>query len=443
MMLKAGVGSFDMSPQAGIELAGYPHYPRHNTGVHDPLIASCFYLEQGDARVALVTLDILFFSKKYVQQARQQIRERTGYHDMPVFICCSHTHSGPWASGRLDLEALQMGADVDADYVRFLVDGIADMVADAASAPFVASIGTGFSRCGAEKGVGGNRRERGGLCDDTVSALAVRDAGGEVRGILAHYTLHPTFIHEDSALVTADYPGFIRAEMRRRHPNAVFGFAQGASGDQSSRYFRIGQSYDEAERVGLALASAAESAISSMHFDADPALDVLIGEVPFSLRTYGPLAQLRRNAEACVAEYGRLKATGADYLTLQNANLRMLGAEDLLGYATMLDQGMDIPLLRDEGPAEVVALRLGDALIVGLPGECFVAYQLRIKHAFEDGRVIVIALANGCLPGYCYTEDALAEGGYEVDTSMLTPAFGAALTDCAIGLLSRLKGAGA
>jgi len=59
-MLKAGASIVDISPKKGIELAGYPHYLRHNTGIHDPLYASCIFLDDGITKLAIVCMDILF-----------------------------------------------------------------------------------------------------------------------------------------------------------------------------------------------------------------------------------------------------------------------------------------------------------------------------------------------------------------------------------------------
>ena len=70
-MLKAGMTCADITPPQGLELAGYPHYPRYNTGYHDPLYAACMYLEDENEAVAMVTLDILFFSKKTVSELFQ------------------------------------------------------------------------------------------------------------------------------------------------------------------------------------------------------------------------------------------------------------------------------------------------------------------------------------------------------------------------------------
>ena len=57
-LLKAGVAVTDISPRPGVELAGYPHHPRPNKGVHDPLQAACLFLDDGRTKLALVTLDL-------------------------------------------------------------------------------------------------------------------------------------------------------------------------------------------------------------------------------------------------------------------------------------------------------------------------------------------------------------------------------------------------
>ena len=108
-MIKAAMKRADITPPQGLELAGYPHYPRYNEGHHDPLYAACMYLNNSEQEVAMVTLDLLFFSKKHVTEVRRRVAEKTGIPGSNVMISCSHTHSGPWASGRLDIESLEAG----------------------------------------------------------------------------------------------------------------------------------------------------------------------------------------------------------------------------------------------------------------------------------------------------------------------------------------------
>lgn len=427
-MLYAGVTTVDISPWKGLELAGYPHYPRYNTGVHDPLYASCLYLKNGEEELAFVTLDILFFSKKYLTAVRNKVETRCGISAHKIAVVCSHTHSGPWASGKLDMEALLEGRDdPDEEYVSFLVEAVVRAIELAKRDAFPAALGAQATVCGAERGVGGNRREKGGICDPSVNVIAVRDENKVIRGIFLSYALHPTFIHEDSNVITADYPGSIRRCFAASHPQAVFGFAQGTSGDQSSRYFRTGQSYPEANRVGGEMYRAALEAIAYMNFDEDPVLATACAEIPIELREYDPIPVLKDRAELAVAAYEQVKVAGADYLSVQNANLRMLGAEDILGYATLMERGTRIRLLHDEDPAEVMALRLGDACIACFPGEVFVEYGLRVKEVSQF-RLTMVTELKGCLPGYCYTPEGERVGGYEVDTSMLARDFGEKMT---------------
>ena len=82
----------------------------------------------------------------------------------------------------------------------------------------------------------------------------------------------------------------------------------------------------------------------------------------------------------------------------------------------------------------MTALRIGDNCLACFPGEVFVEYGLAVKRESPFARTLVVELANGSLPGYCYTEEAYAQGGYEVDTSMLAPEFGSQLTEHLISL---------
>ena len=63
-----------------------------------------------------------------------------------------------------------------------------------------------------------------------------------------------TFLHAESRVITADYPAFIY-EYFQSKTDLVVGFHTGAAGDQSSRHSRTGQTFEEAKRVGYAIAT--------------------------------------------------------------------------------------------------------------------------------------------------------------------------------------------
>ncbi len=444
-MLKAGTALVEITPPMGLELAGYPHYPRNNEGAHDPLYAACMYINNGETEIAMVTLDILFFSKKHVTEARRRAEEACGIPAGDIMISCSHTHSGPWAAGRLDIESLEAGKEQPREYVEELISKIVKIICEAKANAFDAEFGSGVAICGAESGVGGNRRMPGGPHDPLVSVLAVRDTAKTVRGVFVNYTLHPTFIHEWSNVCTADYPAYIRIEIGEALPEAVFGFAQGASGNQSSRYYRQGESYDEAERVGRILGKSALSAIEKLEWKADIELKVASTEIEVDIRDFGTEEDLRAQVAHDEAIYKDLYAkygnstNREEYYLWQNANLKLLGSEDQLGYVLMEKKGVRIELLTDEVPAEIQAINLGGTCVLGVQGEQFVEYGLYAKAMAGFKMVVYNTLTNGCLPGYMYTPESLVTGGYETDTSMLDESFGRHLMNAILETAARVK----
>ncbi len=428
-----------MTPPKGVRLAGYPHFPRENEGAHDPLYATALYLTNGKEEYAFVTLDILFFSKKYAADVRKRVNAACGIPERNILMCCSHTHSGPWAAGNPELEATAGDSkDIDDDYLAALLDGMVKAVCDAKADAFEAELGFGSGICGAESGVGGNRITKGGLADPTVNVVAVRNKAGEIKGVLTNYALHPTFLHEDSMLVSADYPGYLREYLENVFPTAAVGFAQGASGDQSSRYFRQGQSFDEAKRVGELMGKTAEKVISEMKFESELTMAHASKEIEIKIRDYAPIPELEERVRVATERYERLKQEGASYLDVQNANLKMLGAEDMLGYALCVQSGKKIDLRDDEGPAEICAFRIGDSVIVGFQGEVFVEYGLKVRNSGKAENIFVFELANGCLPGYCINDEAFSSDGYEAGNSMLARGFGDVIAGTALELIDEV-----
>lgn len=403
-MLKAGTSLIDISPKKGIALAGYPHCPRYNTGVHDPLYASCLYLNNGRREVVIVTLDLLYIGKRLVKKLREKI-------GVDIMFCASHTHSGPWASTPLASEIYEK-IYPDEGYIEELLQKLELAIRDAMKNTFDAQIGTGIGYCGAEQGVGGNRRIPGGVCDPSVNVLAVRDTQGTVRACMLNYTLHPTFLHAESTVVSADYPAYVRRYLSFAFPKAVFLFLQGTSGDQSSRYHRVGQDFEEAARVGTTLGVAVFHCIEKIQFISEPAIEVYSIETELPLRSFPPLEQARQEMQLARQRFAELD--GSEYIEKRNAELAMFGAENNFYFSHMSQEGT---LTSDELPCEIQAVRLGDTLLTGIQGELFVEYGLRIKQLSPFEKTFVCSVTNGSLPGYIYTPEAGRAGGYEIGTS--------------------------
>lgn len=404
-MLKAGVSIIDISPKPGVELAGYPHCPRPNTGVHDPLYASCLYLDNGIDHIVIVTLDLLYFGKKYVKELRKKTRKN-------ILFSSTHTHSGPWASSVLASE-LAEGITENEEYIKELLEKLEQCINEATTNTFEAKAGSFVGRCGAEQGVGGNRREKGGVCDPSVNVLAIKDSKGQVRACLVNYALHPTFLHAESTVVSADYPGYIRRFLSFAYPNAVTLFALGAAGNQSSRYHRVGQEFEEAARVGTTIGVEVRNCIEKMEYFDNIDISAKSEEVQLPLRHFPSIEEAEKQLE--IAQKTFEQTRNSDYITARNAELALFGAENILSYAKLNAQGYK----SDELPCEIMLAAIGDTVIAAVQGELFVEFALEIKAMRPNKKTFVFTTSNGSLPGYVYTRQAGIEGGYEVGTSML------------------------
>lgn len=426
-MLRAGVSIADISPEKGVEMTGYPHCPRPNEGVHDPLYAACLYLENGGRKLAWVTLDLLYIGKDYTKQVKE------AFPDFKIMLTTTHTHSGPCSSVPVAVEADE-GCYVREDYAAFLVDTIKAVIREASENTFDAELGTAIGHVGAEQGVGGNRRDPKGPQDPTVNVLAVRDTEGKVRSILLSYALHPTYLHAESLVVTADYPAYIRRYLSYAAPDAVFMFAQGTSGNQSSRYFRTEQSFEEAARVGTTLGVEVFHLLEKMEYSADVDLKWAMREIDLPVREFPSVEEAEAECVRTRREFHLRQNDGSDYITCRNAELAVFGAENSYAYAKQIRELGSID--KTEFPCELNVIEIGDTMIFTTQGEIFVEYGLALKAASTAKKAFVFEVTNGTLPGYIYTPDAVADGGYEVGNSVFTPETG----DLVVATLKEMMG---
>ena len=416
-MLKAGIALADISPEKGVQMAGYPHCPRPNEGIHDPLYCGALYLDNGRDSITLVTLDLLYFGKKYCRQ----LREKLGGN---IIFTTSHTHSGPWSSTPLASE-LAEGLHDDPSYIAQLLPKVEAAIVEARSNTFEAKFATGVGHCGKEQGVGGNRRVKNGVQDDSVNVICVKDMNDTVRGILFNYALHPTYLHAENLLVTADYPGYVRRYLSFAYPEAKFMFAQGTSGNQSSRYHRVGQNFEEAARVGSTLGVEIFHTIERMEFKYDIEIGFKSAEIDLPTRSYPPVEVARREMEEARKAFREMPDD--DYIAKRNCELAMFGKENEFYYAEIAAEGGAIT--DEELPCEVCLVTLDDTNICTTQGEIFVEFGLELKAASPAKKTFVFEVTNGSLPGYMFTPDAVNDGGYEVGTSVFTGEAGGAVVD--------------
>ena len=240
-----GTSSIDITPPVGTLMAGSLQ-PRASVGIDDPLLCKAMVLGNEDTRIALVTLDLIGWTRQRSDGPRAEIARLTGIVPENILINCSHTHSGPYTNADHNLSDR-----LDHDYLKGVGEAISAVVVQAADDLREVSVGTvktGFGK------VGRNRRllrpdgevinawlaseqERenlplAGPNDEDLIAWVFFTRGRPV-ATLWNYTMHVN-THFGTNF-SADYPGRVAAALRDEFGEDFFTvFLPGTCGDRKS-----------------------------------------------------------------------------------------------------------------------------------------------------------------------------------------------------------------
>lgn len=465
--MKVAVRRLDITPAPGLKMAGMLDPPRAQ-GVRWPLHGTVLLLDDGSCRAAVVALDLLFLAPSTVAELRAALVGGDRRLDPArIMICCSHTHRAPYTSTAMDEEP-------DFDYLDFVRERLAAAMAEARDALVGARLRVGRALA---PGVAFNRRPvylvdgreavatQGPLdvpnflrmespAYEEIAVLFATGLDGRPLGGLAGFACHPTAMGFEP-VYSADYPGVLAEELARRH-GGVWGFLQGAAGDQwgfdlgaiaaAGGGFPYGPAH--AERMGLRLADAASRAIAGARPIERRAAIRAAHRV---LRI--PQRRVRREEAAYARDFLEGRLAGTPVAEVQRRlydrpytfwpgnwaeeDLARWFAREALGMWEWQRRVATRELAED---VEVSALALGDAAIAGFPCELFSAFGARTRASSPFADTIVAELANGW-HGYVPTPEAFAHGGYETRfgyTSRLVEGAGDAMTDAAIALLGSL-----
>ena len=440
MSLKAGAARVDISPGKPAFLVGYPHVPRISTGVHDPLYATALCLRNSSDAVLFISTDVLFVTHETVRECRRAIHEAVGIQEGSILISATHTHSGPVTFEYLSMRSDPVVPPPDPEYMAFFADALVRVGVEAwrKAEPARCSVS-----CAHAEGVGGNRLNAGGTADSEVGILyVIREKDESPLALSMVYSMHPTVLHEDSTLVSSDFPGFTRQRIAEELPGVVVLYHTGPAGNQSPRHHVCGQTFAEAERLGNRLGNFVVEAVRRIEpksFDGDPILSARQAFVDLPVRRFVSIEAAERLRVEAVKRYDDLKLAMAGHGAVRTAECVVFGAEELVVLARAQETGEIEDWRRRQLPAEVQAIRVGDSVWAGLRGELFVEYGMDIKRR-ASGQVFPISLANGELQGYIVTPEADAAGGYEAACSFYEPAAGRIIVDKALDVVRDIMG---
>lgn len=418
--MQAGAAIREFTPLTSQFLAGYPHVSRMSEGVHDPLLSSALYLANAQQGVLLIANDIIFVPTDVVRRARESISAATGLPGEHILISATHTHSGPkvtespWGQSDPDVPP------VDAAFIDRMTTAITEAGIAAVQAAVPAQIGFGLADA---TGIGTNRHDPHGPADLTVPVVAARTRDGRRWiGVMWVCAMHPTVMHEDSRLVSADFPWATRQALRDLvGADCALLHHMGCAGNQSSRHVTRANTFAEAERIGGVLGNALVRTLGALPFSETVDIRSAVRQIDPPRRVFPDPRTARATLDTARRRFEKLKRTGPA-TEARTAECDVFGAEHKLALAERVASGDLEPVYQACTPAELQVIRLGDWFFAAWPSETYVEFALALRE--QSPHTYAISVANGRLPGYITTAEAAATEKYEAGAAFFAPETG-------------------
>ena len=286
--LKAGAAAIDISPTDSQFLYGDPFVERYSTGVHDPLLSSALYLADGRSEIILIANDIIWFNKAATARIRAAISREAGLPPSHVMITATHTHSAPIPHDVIINAVDPAVPPADPAYVRHMEGGVVRAAIQSRENAKDAAVGLTIASCDS---IGTNRHDPQGPADPDVPVLAVKSRADDTYiACLLVCAMHPTVLHEDSTLASADFPGRARDYLQKNiiGENCPVLHLTGPCGNQSPRHVTRSNTFEEATRLGELLAHAVAGGLAQIETSSDVILKVTQAFLDLPRKTFPP-----------------------------------------------------------------------------------------------------------------------------------------------------------
>lgn len=230
--LNVGIGKTDITPPIGTPSAGYTKRKGEGMqGTHDPLLAIALFIDNGEKKIALCSVDHLGFTYEMVQKIVEQVHRVPELKQCEIYIASSHTHSGGGAYLNVPVVGESLAGPYSPELTQFYVTKTAEAIMQASQNPIPARIGIGY---GSAEDLSQYRgfwpKEIKPVSD--VAVIKVTKLDGTPFAVLFNYAVHPTVLKSQNRLFSADFVGYARDALQSllgAHVEALY--FNGAEGD--------------------------------------------------------------------------------------------------------------------------------------------------------------------------------------------------------------------
>lgn len=434
--LVAGAASVEINPRESLFLFGYPHVKRYSTGIHDALLSSALYLSNGQNAVIFVANDVVAVSKASTRRVRERISRETGVPAENIMLTATHTHSAPATADWLSNESDPVVPKADKKFIQQFEDAMVKAAGGAYRSAQPAGVGLAIAD---GTGCGTNRHNPAGPADQQVPVLVVRSVkDNKAIAAMLVYAMHPTVLHENSTLISGDFPAMSRKYIQHHVLGAqcVVLHHSGAAGDQSPRHVTQANTFAEAERLGQTLGKAVRKAVAEMSYVSEVAIRCQSAGVQLPMRTFPDPMQAKAEVDRMHQRLEKLRKENAPRTEVRTAECDTFGAEETLTLSKAAKEGRLAVAAEMALPAEVQVIDIGPWTFVGWPGEAFVEFALQVRK--QNPNAFVITLANGETQGYMVTQEAIDNNWYEATNAVFqSPQSPQALVDQTLKMIGK------
>ena len=408
--LKAGVARIDLTPPMELKatLGGYgDRMSKPAVGIHDRIFAKCIVITDGTNRFALVTADVLAFPHGF-KPALVEALAGVGWKSNQIMLLPSHSHSS------IDMSSLNPRNTLGIPQIGFFhkelfdltVTRLAQVITEAGKNPVAISVNTHTIQL---QGWNRNRRRDNTANDADLTITRIDKVTGQPLAVLVNWTAHPTFMGPDDMMFSGGWPGHLQRTIEALIGNGVTAmYYNGAQGDQSPVPRKhSGGSWERAECYGRQLGIIAYKEWQKIKPIPTPAFSYHAEEITLPTCTWHPDFMKTGGSE-----YGLSEEIMEKVLSLMSPQKTVSGS-----------------------------LRLGDLLIVGIPGEITAQLGMSIKSQVRQttgiDHVVIGGLANEWI-SYILSAEEYKKGGYEASVSFYGHTLGQVIVQGALKGISKI-----
>ncbi len=385
-----GYAERDITPGLGSELCGYGFYlDRKARKIIDRLKARTVVIKNKEAEICLISCDLIGLSIEFSNSLSKKISQQTGIKEESILISSTHTHSGP-----VTIKFSAGMGKINNRHMQKAGSDIIDSAIEAISNYEPAEMGYAIRKI---ETIGFNRVTGESSPLDNLLSVIVFKIKYSKNLFLVNYACHPVTLGINDG-TSADYPGRVIKEIESIQGDKGI-FFQGCCGDidplVNKAKWGSGTEKD-IMKYGKHIFREITKVTEGISFKQD----IEIKSTKRTIRIPLQIPDIETIKES--EPFGN---KDFDAVRLNSVNQKFHNA--WLNSAIEAIQNNRIKPYVDNVPVQ--GIKMGEIVIIGLPGEVFSEIGLKIKQIYKN--TIVIGCANGVI-GYIPTSETYMSKDY-------------------------------